>query len=53
MGSAMAFIITDSATKIANLAAIKFVLGARHFSCYLFFTLCFVFATGVIVDALV
>ncbi|MDL2264181.1 permease [Synergistaceae bacterium OttesenSCG-928-I11] len=53
MGSAAAFMITGPATKITNLGALKIVLGARHFSCYLVFTLCFAFVTGAIVDVLV
>lgn len=53
MGSAAAFMITGPATKITNLGALKIVLGARHFSCYLVFTLCFAFISGAVVDVLV
>lgn len=50
MGSAAAFMITGPATKITNLGALKIVLGARHFTYYLVFTLCFAFITGIVVD---
>ncbi|MCM1183809.1 MAG: hypothetical protein NC337_10585 [Roseburia sp.] len=41
MGSAAAFMITGSATKITNLGAVKIVLGMKHFIFYIAFVMLF------------
>lgn len=53
MGSASAFMITDPATKITNLGALKIVLGIRHFLLYLLFVMLFSFVTGLVVNLVV
>lgn len=50
MGSAAAFMITGPATKITNLGAVKIVLGAKHFTLYLAFTILFALTTGWLVN---
>ena len=50
MGSASAFMITGSATKITNLGALKIVLGIRRFVLYLTFVMLFSLVTGLMVD---
>jgi uncharacterized membrane protein YraQ (UPF0718 family) len=50
MGSAAAFMITGPATKITNLGALKIVLGAKNFLCYLAFAVLSALATGFMTD---
>ena len=50
VGSAASFMITESATKITNLGALKIVLGKRHFLMYLGFVMTFSFVAGVVVN---
>lgn len=50
IGSATAFMITGSATKITNLGAVKIVLGTERFILYLLFNTLFAVTAGVIVD---
>ena len=50
MDSAVAFMITDPATKITNLGAVKIVLDTKRFALYLIFTILFALLTGWIVD---
>jgi uncharacterized membrane protein YraQ (UPF0718 family) len=50
MGSAAAFMITGSATKITNLGAVKIVLGIKDFMFYLAFTVIFALLSGFLVD---
>jgi uncharacterized membrane protein YraQ (UPF0718 family) len=50
MGAAAAFMITGPATKIANLGAVKIVLGAKRFLLYLMFSSAFSLATGAFID---
>ena len=50
MGSAAAFIITGSATKITNLGAVKIIFGMKRFVLYLAFVMLFSLITGVIVN---
>ena len=51
LGSAAAFMITGSTTKITNLGAVKIVLGARRFLFYLVFTTGFALVTGFLINA--
>ena len=53
MGSAAAFMITGSATKITNLGAVKIVLGIKRFILYLLFTAIFALISGLIVNLFV
>ncbi|MGL4986125.1 MAG: permease [Treponemataceae bacterium] len=53
LGSATAFMISGSATKITNLGALKIVLGSRHFLYYLFYVILFSFSSGIIINLLV
>jgi len=50
LGSASAFMITGQAMKITNLGAMKIVLGAKHFLCYILFTVLFALLSGLAVD---
>ncbi len=50
MGSASAFMITGSATKITNLGALKIVLGIRHFALYIAFIMAFALLSGLVVN---
>ena len=50
LGSAAAFMITDPATKITNLGALKTILGFRHFALYLIFVMGFSLITGLITN---
>ena len=50
MGSAAAFMITGSATKITNLGAVKIVLGVRRFILYIVYVMVFSFAAGLLVN---
>ena len=52
-GSASAFMITDPASQITNLGAMKIVLGWRRFVIYILFTLAFAWGTGMIVNLLI
>ena len=52
MGSAAAFMITGSSTKITNLGALKIVLGMKNFLIYLAFVMVFSFITGLAVNFL-
>ncbi len=51
MGAACSFMITGPATKITNLGALKIVLGVKHFTIYLLFTMLFALASGFVVNA--
>jgi uncharacterized membrane protein YraQ (UPF0718 family) len=42
--------ITGPATKITNLAALKIVLGAKHFLLYLLFAVLFALLSGLVID---
>lgn len=53
MGSAAAFMITGSATKITNLGAVKIVLGVRRFVLYIAYVILFSFWAGVIVNLVI
>ena len=53
LGSAAAFMITDPATKITNLGAVKIVLGAKRFVLYWVFTIVFALLTGWAVNLIV
>lgn len=53
MGSAAAFMITGSATKITNLGALKIVFGIKRFLLYLAFVMIFAFLTGIVVNLLI
>ena len=53
MGSAAAFMITGSATKITNLGALKIVLGIKRFVLYIAFVMVFSLITGLITNLLV
>ena len=50
LGSAAAFMMTGSATKITNLGAVKIVLGAKHFALYWVFTILSALLTGWVVN---
>ena len=52
MGSAAAFMITGPATKIANLGAVKIVLGMKRFLLYLAFVMVFSLLCGLAVNGL-
>lgn len=52
LGSAAAFMITGPATKITNLGALKVVLGAKHFACYLLFVISFSCLSGILINLL-
>ena len=49
-GAAAAFMITGPAAKITNLGALKIVLGADRFACYLAFAVLFSLAVGAVVS---
>lgn len=49
-GSAVAFMIAGSATKITNLGALKIVLGIKNFVIYIAFAILFATFSGIIVD---
>jgi hypothetical protein len=53
MGAVAAFMITGPATKITNLGAVKIVLGAKHFTAYVAFTIISAIIAGVVVNLLV
>ena len=53
MGSASAFMITGSATKITNFGALKIVLGMKRFLLYLAFVMAFSLVTGLLVNLIV
>lgn len=50
MGAAASFMITEPATKITNLGALKIVLGFRHFLLYLVYVMLFSMVSGFIVN---
>ncbi len=50
MGSAAAFMITGSATKITNLGALKIVLGMKRFVLYLAYVILISLVIGLAVD---
>lgn len=50
MGSAAAFMITGSATKITNLGALKIVLGVKRFILYIVFVVLFSLLIGLAVN---
>lgn len=50
MGAGVSFMITGPSTKITNLAALKSVLGGRHFALYIAFALLFSIASGFLTD---
>jgi len=49
-GTAVIFMITGQAMKIINLGAIKVIMGAKHFLCYLLFIVVFALLSGLLVD---
>lgn len=53
MGSAAAFMITGSATKITNLGALKIVLGIKRFVLYIAFVMAFSLITGLLTNLVV
>lgn len=53
MGSAAAFKITEPATKITNLGALKIVLGVRRFALYIVFVMIFSLMTGILTNWIV
>ncbi len=53
LGSAAAFMITGSATKITNLGALKIALGWRRFALYIAFVMAVSFLSGIAVNILV
>ena len=50
MGAGTAFMITGPATKITNLAALKIVLGIKHFIIYLVYVIVFALISGLLID---
>lgn len=50
MGSASAFMITGSATKITNLGAVKIILGMKRFVLYLAYAMVFSFVSGLVIN---
>jgi uncharacterized membrane protein YraQ (UPF0718 family) len=52
LGAAAAFMITGQSLKITNFSAVKIVLGAKRFACYIAFALLSALASGFIVDVL-
>lgn len=50
LGSAAAFMITEPATKITNLGALKIVMGWKRFALYLVFVMLFSFVCGLAVN---
>lgn len=50
LGSAAAFMITEPATKITNLGAVKIVLGIKRFVLYLAYVMIFSFLIGLVVN---
>jgi uncharacterized membrane protein YraQ (UPF0718 family) len=50
LGQAVSFMITGPATKITNLGALKIILGAKHFACYIVFTVVFALLSGLAAD---
>lgn len=50
MGSAAAFMITEPATKITNLGAVKIIFGVKRFLLYLAFVMVFSLMTGLVVN---
>ena len=52
LGSATAFMLSGPATKITNLAALKAVLGVKHFVYYLIYVIVFALFTGLAVNTL-
>lgn len=46
LGPAVAFMLSGPATKLTNLGALKIVLGARHFTLYILFSMAFAIAAG-------
>lgn len=53
LGSAAAFMITGSATKITNLGVVKIVLGIKRFLLYIAFTALFACLTGLAVNLII
>lgn len=53
LGAAAAFMLTGPATKLTNLGAVKIVLGAKHFLCYLAFVWGFALLAGLAVGLVV
>ena len=52
-GSAASFMITEPATKITNLGALKIALGIKNFIIYIAFVIAFAFITGAAVNAII
>jgi uncharacterized membrane protein YraQ (UPF0718 family) len=50
MGGATAFMITGPATKITNLAALKIVLGVKHYALYILFVAMFSLLSGLAIE---
>ncbi|MCC8126341.1 MAG: permease [Clostridiales bacterium] len=53
LGSAAAFMITGSATKITNLGAVKIVLGVKRFLLYFVYVMSFAFLTGLVTNIMI
>ena len=50
VGAAASFMIAGPAMKITNLGALKIVLGIKHFSLYILFSVIFAFTCGLITN---
>lgn len=50
MGSAAAFMITGPSTKIANLGALKIVLGIKRFAIYNAYVILFSLLSGLLIN---
>ena len=50
MGAGTAFMVTEPATKITNLGALKIVLGIKHFVYYLIYVILFALLSGLFID---
>ena len=50
LGGAAAFMLSGPAVKITNLAALKSVLGIKHFLFYILFAVFFAFLCGLLID---
>jgi len=48
IGGAAAFMLTGPATKLTNLAALKMVLGARHYAFYIAFVIAYASVVGLL-----
>ncbi len=52
-GSAIAFMLTGAATKFTNLSAVKTILGIKNFVLYIFFSIIFSVAIGILANFII